>query len=745
MAKKALVLGVDDYSSSPLNGCVNDATRIGLLLDSSPCGYDVKILTNSEVTRGAVRAGIQWALQDSECTVIYFAGHGWRTPISTYLVTYDSTADEEGVDFLWLTEAVKRLAAPKQAVVLILDCCHSGDANARSQVESGSPIKPADLSMIGGAGRVLLAACRGNEAALELVHNGISHGAFTHYLCEALEGAAADSHRQVTVNSAFDYVAYRLAAEGRQTPVLRGDQEGHVALAVGVEKVGSWNPAAGKKLGLAEARQRAEELVTEAHRLANGGTSYDAWRNGEYADACRRFEPILGWFKKRAAAQHELLQDAVFRSHYDSSQHFYDKLCAFEEGFKLQNGVVAKRIGSGGFGTVWKMSGTSWVQPVCFKSFHPTDLLDREKVSRFRRGYEAMKQLDHPNIVKVRELTELPLGFYMDYVDGPNLRVLRPGSALDPEQIVGILLEVAETLKHAHLRGVIHRDVKPENILIEVTPEAEYVGHLTDFDLAWFSTATQVTKMAEGFGSHFYAAPEQINSPQSAVAHKSTVDAYSFGQLCFFSVCNRDPQAFDHDNNAGALSEELGNRWSDADASKLFLSLYMDCTKRNPKDRLSDFREISDRLAAVASALSNASESYDPARFMQQLAFNLSGRIPPEKSSLVSHSVRSRSGRTGMTLIWSREAQSVCALEVVFRPNELHMDGVSVASIRSILNQRVDTMLRDNYKEYSAERRGAKGGGFEITVKFDHIPKDMTGVLKAREIISRVVDLLEQA
>jgi eukaryotic-like serine/threonine-protein kinase len=745
MAKKALVAGVDDYSGSPLNGCVNDATRIALLLDSPLCGYDLKLLTNSEVTRGAVRAGVQWALQESECTVIYFAGHGWKTQVSTYLVTHDSTPHEEGVDFLWLTEAVKRLSAPAQAVVLILDCCHSGDANARDQNESGSPIKPSDLSMTGGTGRVLLAACRGNEAALELVHNGISHGAFTHYLCEALEGAAADNHRQVTVNSAFDYVAYQLAAAGRQTPVLRGDQEGHIALAVGVEKLGSWNPAAGKKLSLAEAQQRAEELITEAHRLANGGTSYEAWRNGEYADACRRFEPILGWFKKRASTQHELLQDPLFRGQYDSSQHFYDKLCAFEEGFKLQNGVVLKRIGSGGFGTVWKMSGCSWSHPVCFKSFHPTDLLDREKVSRFRRGYEAMRQLDHPNIVKVRELTELPLGFYMDYVDGPNLRTLRPGSALDPEQIVGILLEVAETLKHAHVRGVIHRDVKPENILIEVTSEAEYVGHLTDFDLAWFSTATQVTKLAEGFGSHFYAAPEQINSPQSAVAHRSTVDAYSFGQLCFFSVCNRDPQAFDHDNNARALSNELGTRWNDADASKEFLSLYVDCTKRNAKDRVSDFREISDRLAVVASALSNVSESYDPSRFMQQLAFNLSGRIPPEKASSVSHSVRSRSGRTGMTLIWSREAPSVCALEVIFRPNELHMDGVSVANIRSILNQRVDSMLRDNYKAHSAERRGAKGGGFEITVKFDHIPKDMTGVLKAREIISRVVDLLEQA
>lgn len=527
--------------------------------------------------------------------------------------------------------------------------------------------------------------------------------------------------------------------------MLKGDQEGALVLAAGVAKIGDWKPSSRQRLSLHEAQSRAAELATEAHQILSGSPSYEAWRLGGYADACRRFEPIHTWFSRRRDSQPELLKDATYKQHDSSCHHFYEKLCAFEEGFQLRNGRVLSRVGSGGFGSVWRIEGASWQHQVCFKSYHSNDLLDADKVSRFRRGFEAMRQLDHPNIVKVQELSELPLGFYMDFVDGPNLRTLRPGSALEPAQVVDVLFEVAETLKHAHGRGVIHRDVKPENILVEVTEDADYVGHLTDFDLAWFTTATQVTKMAEGFGSHFYAAPEQINSPQAGAAHRSTVDSYSFGQLCFYAVCNRDPQAFDHENNARVLAEELGTHWNDANASREFHQLYVDCTQRNPKDRVADFREIAERLASIGSSLERVGEDYDSTRFMQQLAFNLSGKFGVASKHAASETIRSRSGRTEMSLVWSKDAPNVCALEVFFRPNELHFDGLSSANTRALLNQRIDTMLRDHYKAYEAERRGAKGGGFEVSVRFDHIPKDIKGVLKSRELISRVIDILEQA
>src|SRR5207249_2805852 len=131
----------------------------------------------------------------------------------------------------------------------------------------------------------------------------------------------------------------------------------------------------------------------------------------------------------------------------------------------------------------------------------------------------------------------------------------------EPEKIITLLLRVGETLQHAHGRDVLHRDVKPENILLEFDSEGEVQPYLTDFDLSWFSTATKLTKVAEGFGSHFYAAPEQMNNPLSPVAHRSTVDSYSFGEVMFFSLCGRDPAAFDLEGNHKALAKFLGTYW----------------------------------------------------------------------------------------------------------------------------------------------------------------------------------------
>ena len=106
-----------------------------------------------------------------------------------------------------------------------------------------------------------------------------------------------------------------------------------------------------------------------------------------------------------------------------------------------------------------------------------------------------MELLEHPHIVKVHKYTQCPIGFYMDFVDGPNLRDF-VGTVSEPADTLQILIKIAETLQHAHGRNVIHRDVKPENIVLTFDSESNiWVPYLTDFDLAWFSAATQLTRM----------------------------------------------------------------------------------------------------------------------------------------------------------------------------------------------------------------------------------------------------------
>lgn len=741
--KKALVIGIDNYPQYPLQGCIGDARRISIILKSGSCNFDTLTILDSEATRSTVREYIHWLLSDAEVSLLYFAGHGWRSPVGTYLVTHDTEPFDEGIELQWLASAANRIANGDQTVLFIFDCCHSGDANPRDASQVPRSVEPADIPAIPGKGRVVVAACAGNQKASETKVDGEIHGVFTHHLCMALSGAASDQDGTVTVNAAYDYVVSMLKESPNQTPVLKGDQQGSIELARYVAKVGTWSPSNSTKLTAAEASQQGEQLLSTIHQVIAQDDSFEGWKREGFANACRSFLPTLTWFRRRVDAQPELLSDAQFKAHYDSCNHFLTKLCSVGQGTNLLEGHIASKVGSGTFGTVWKVEGTQWRQPVCLKAFHPHDLHDKEKVGRFRRGYYAMHQLDHPNIVKVLQLGEVPFGFYMDYIDGANLRNFNPAATAEPDQVADILIGIVETLKHAHGRGVIHRDVKPENILIDFSKEPKE-PFLTDFDLAWFSSATQVTQVA-GFGSHYYAAPEQMDSPSASVTHLPTVDIYSFGQLCFFAVCGRDPLAFNHDGNVRAFAAELGRKWRDSDASKELLDIFDRCTRFKPKERIQDFREISDRLARVRAFLNKSDGLYDNRKFLAQLCFNLSGDLPPAPSQSNSSAISSRSSRTQMTLALTTDNREKCGVEVIFRPNEIIREGRTSSQARLVVNQRIDSMLQAYARDHSTERKGAKGGAYEITVRMMNLPKTMEGVLKCREIVTRTLDILEQA
>lgn len=746
MTKKALLIAIDEYPGSPLKGCINDATRLAKILCANSCNFEVKVLKNNEATRGSIRENLIWLMENSDTSLLFFAGHGWRRPTGTYLVTHDFELHDEGIELQWLSSAIKNMGRASTNVILILDACHSGDGAIRSLENSTEDLTSDDLKPLSavGSGRVLMAACKGPEVALELINEGTVHGAFSHHLCCALEGFAADDSHNVAVNAVFDYVSVKLRGEGRQTPVLRGDQEGQTILASGVKKLGAWKHATASELSIDAAISKADELLSIAQTSITV-ESFEDWKTNGFAAACQVFEPILQWFRRRAELQPDLLRNPKFKQRYDSCTHMHKHLCAISPGISLTTGVLSESIGGGSFGNVWRIHAGNWTSPVCFKGYHAHEILDAAKEARFRRGYQAMKQLDHPNIVKVRTLSEVPFGFFMDYIEGANLRQLNPGASAEPETVIQLLLEVAETLQHAHGRGVIHRDVKPENIVVAISANNEYSAFLTDFDLAWFSAATQVTKLADGFGSHYYAAPEQINSPQSSQAHRATVDIYAFGQLCFFCICGRDPMAFDRDSNSHALSDTLGRKWQDSRASAEMLKLFKECVEQNPSKRIQDFRQICERLAKLHITLTAQPENYTIDRFIEQLGYVLTGKFSENPTQATGSNIRSRSNRTGINILISKDAPEICAIEVFFHPNSLLIEGRKSADVRALVNGRVDAMLSEFKRDHEAARKGNKVGAYEFSVRLDRLQKNQAGVLIARNIISRTIDLLEQA
>ena len=382
MNKKALVVSIDNYRTSPLKGCENDANRLFDILSGDHCKFEVKQLKNEEVTRHRLREEIHWLFKESGTALLFFAGHGWKKPAATYLVTHDYEEHDEGIDLNWLANAANRLTTPSQTVLYVLDCCHSGDGSIRGFGDETEDFEPSELNIIAGSGRALIAACKGSEVAYEYIHDGKVHGAFSHYLCEALDGAAANQSGEVTLNAVFDYIAYNLKNAGRQTPVMRGDQEGRIVLASGVTKSGDWSPAKNNQLSIEDAISKADELLSNAHSALSTDHSFEHWQRIGFSSACLIFEPILNWFRRRVDSQSNLRIDQDFKKRYDSCLHFYSKLCSVSPGIVMTNGIVGDRIGTGSFGSVWKIEGSPWNKPICFKAYHSHDLLDSEKVSR---------------------------------------------------------------------------------------------------------------------------------------------------------------------------------------------------------------------------------------------------------------------------------------------------------------------------------------------------------------------------
>lgn len=210
--KKALIVGINDYPSAPLHGCVNDANAIGTILESHGDGspnFGLKLMTSpsSTITRSVLRESIEQLFTgDPDMALLYFSGHGYIKSTGGYLVTTDAKKYDEGVSM----DDVLTLANQSKAKnkVIILDCCHSGALGSPSI--TGNNI--AQLS----EGLSVLTASRDSEYAIEVNGSGV----FTSLVVDALKGGAADLRGNITPGSLYAYVDEALGAWD-QRPIFK--------------------------------------------------------------------------------------------------------------------------------------------------------------------------------------------------------------------------------------------------------------------------------------------------------------------------------------------------------------------------------------------------------------------------------------------------------------------------------------------------------------------------------------------
>ncbi len=206
--------------------------------------------------------------------------------------------------------------------------------------------------------------------------------------------------------------------------------------------------------------------------------------------------------------------------------------------------VVADRyeiislIGEGGMGRVYRAIQRSLDRPVAVKFVHTHVLETKEAVARFMVEAKAASRLNHPNVVAVYDFgTVTPVGsdFFlaMEYIAGHTLSSLLSANVTLPiSRVVSLIVQVLAGLGEAHHQGIAHRDVKPENIMLETRRSGEEVVKVIDFGVARIAAlpkSARVTMAGQVFGTPSYMAPEQALAREAG----PSADLYSVGVMLF--------------------------------------------------------------------------------------------------------------------------------------------------------------------------------------------------------------------
>src|SRR5207249_5633329 len=212
--------------------------------------------------------------------------------------------------------------------------------------------------------------------------------------------------------------------------------------------------------------------------------------------------------------------------------------------WRLGNYQILEEIGRGGMGVIYRARqrhSRRIVAVKCILTYHADS---QETLVRFRREAEAAAKLDHPNILPIYEVGENEDGlpsFSMKFASGGSLVDAGPALRKEPRRSVALMAKVARAVQYAHAHRILHRDLKPGNILLDGRGEPL----VSDFGLAkWLDTPSDLTQTLTIFGTPGYIAPEQANG--SAAKLTPAADIYSLGAILFNLLTGRAPFLGEH-------------------------------------------------------------------------------------------------------------------------------------------------------------------------------------------------------
>jgi serine/threonine protein kinase len=276
-----------------------------------------------------------------------------------------------------------------------------------------------------------------------------------------------------------------------------------------------------------------------------------------------------------------------------------------ERGTELGGYRIEQQIGSGGMGIVYRVTNVALGRVYALKVLAPELAEDEQFRRRFQREMQIAASIDHPNVVGIHYAGEQDgfLFLAMDYVHGEDLRqlILRDG-AVDPARAVGILTQVGFALDAAHAKGLVHRDIKPGNVLLTIT-DGDERAYLTDFGLAKrSSTLAELTVAGSIVGTADYMAPEQVRGDPSDVR----TDIYALGCVFFQMLTGKVP--YERDTTLATMFAHVNDPPPElepplVDEFPEFTPVVQQAMAKKPEDR---YLSAGDLARDAAAALSGA-------------------------------------------------------------------------------------------------------------------------------------------
>jgi eukaryotic-like serine/threonine-protein kinase len=267
--------------------------------------------------------------------------------------------------------------------------------------------------------------------------------------------------------------------------------------------------------------------------------------------------------------------------------------------FALGPYVVTDSLGQGGMGRVFK--GVHQVMGrECAIKVLPLEKTTPDAIANFMREIRTQAQLDHPNLVRAYDAgCDGSINYLVvEYVPGVDMRrLVRRQGPLSQQQAASIIMQAARGLDYAHKRGLVHRDVKPGNILVT----SHGIAKVSDLGLAGFMyDAENDPRAGKIVGTADYLAPEQIRTP-GEVSH--LIDIYSLGCTLYYAICGKVPFP-------GGTAKDKARRhcedtpWHprrfNADLSEEFVEIIADMMEKDPKARIQSAAEVFARLEQFA-------------------------------------------------------------------------------------------------------------------------------------------------